>query len=101
MTAGIYQIVVTTTNSYVLVTVDRTQTVNIVAAGPQGPQGTGGLAATVAVGSTTTGAAGTNATVTNSGTSSSAILDFTIPRGATGAAGTSYGLGLYLSTLFV
>jgi hypothetical protein len=39
MTLGIYQIVVTTANSSVLVTVDRTQTVNIVTAGPQGPKG--------------------------------------------------------------
>ena len=39
MTVGIYQIVVTTTNSSVLVTVSSTQTVNIVTAGPQGPKG--------------------------------------------------------------
>jgi hypothetical protein len=39
MTQGIYQIVVTTANSSVLVTVSNTQTVNIVTAGPQGPKG--------------------------------------------------------------
>jgi hypothetical protein len=44
--------------------------------------GTPGTAATVTVGTTTTGAAGSNAAVTNSGTSSAAVLDFTIPRGA-------------------
>jgi hypothetical protein len=54
------------------------------AAGSQGPQGP---AATITVGSTTTGAAGTNASVVNSGTSSAAIFDFVIPRGADGAAG--------------
>ena len=46
-----------------------------------------GAAATVAVGSTTTGAPGTSAAVSNSGTSTDAVLDFTIPRGNTGAAG--------------
>ncbi len=58
--------------------------------GPQGPQGepgANGAAATVAVGSTTTGAPGTDATVTNSGSSSAAVLNFTIPRGNTGADG--------------
>lgn len=61
------------------------------ATGPQGPAGADGAdgadgqAATISVGSTTTGAAGTNASVVNSGTSSAAILDFVIPRGADGA----------------
>lgn len=61
--------------------------------GPQGPAGetgaTGapGAAATVAAGSTTTGLPGTSASVTNVGTSSAAIFNFTIPRGDAGAAG--------------
>lgn len=55
------------------------------ATGAQGPKGD--AAATINVGSTTTGAAGTNASVTNSGTSSAVVLNFTIPRGATGAQG--------------
>lgn len=54
------------------------------ATGPQGPQGP---AATITVGTTTTGNPGTNASVTNSGTSSAAVLNFTIPRGNTGATG--------------
>ena len=57
------------------------------ATGPQGPQGeTGpaGASATIAVGTVTTLPAGSNATVTNSGTSSSAVFDFGIPQGATG-----------------
>lgn len=58
-------------------------------AGPQGPQGPQGTAATIAVGTTTTGAAGTNASVVNTGTSSAAVFDFTIPRGDTGAAGAT------------
>lgn len=57
------------------------------APGSQGPAGTDGQAATVSVGSTTTGAAGTSASVNNSGTTSAAVLDFTIPKGDTGATG--------------
>ena len=59
--------------------------------GPQGPIGvTGpqGPAATIAVGSTTTGAPGSNAQVANSGSSGAAVFDFTLPRGAVGAAGS-------------
>ena len=50
---------------------------------------TGGSGSTVsvAVGKTTTGAAGTNASVTNSGTESALVLDFTIPQGAAGIQG--------------
>lgn len=58
--------------------------------GPQGIQGnpgTAGAAATVAVGTTTTGAPGSGAAVTNSGTASAAVLEFTVPRGAAGADG--------------
>jgi hypothetical protein len=44
-----------------------------------------GQAATVSIGTITTGSAGSNATVTNSGTTSAAVLDFTIPRGDAGA----------------
>ena len=55
--------------------------------GPTGATGPAGAAATIAVGTTSTGAEGTNAAVTNSGTSSAAVFDFTIPRGDTGATG--------------
>ena len=55
--------------------------------GPQGDQGPAGSAATITVGTVSTGAEGTNATVTNSGTTSAAVFDFTIPRGATGLQG--------------
>lgn len=54
--------------------------------GPTGPAGPPGPA-TITIGSTTTGLPGTNATVTNSGTSSNVVLDFSIPRGAAGATG--------------
>lgn len=55
--------------------------------------GTPGDSATVTVGTTTTGAAGSSASVTNSGTTSAAILNFTIPRGDTGAAGAAGATG--------
>lgn len=56
--------------------------------GSAGPTGPTGVAATVSVGTVATGAAGSMATVTNSGTASAAVLNFTIPRGDTGASGT-------------
>lgn len=58
--------------------------------GPQGQKGdpgaTGenGKAATIKIGTVTTGAAGSAAKVVNSGTSNAAILDFTIPQGLKG-----------------
>jgi len=55
--------------------------------GPQGEQGLPGDAATIAAGTTTTTAAGSNANVTNSGTSSAAVFDFDIPRGDQGIQG--------------
>ena len=59
------------------------------ATGPTGATGSPGTAATIAAGTTTTGAAGTSASVTNSGTSSAAVFNFTIPRGDTGATGAT------------
>ena len=50
-------------------------------------QGPPGAAATVTVGTVTTGEPGTDALVTNSGTENAAVLNFTIPRGETGTAG--------------
>ena len=63
---------------------------NVGPQGPQGPKGDPGdpgQAATVAVGSVSTLPAGSDATVSNSGTSSAAVLDFGIPRGETGPQG--------------
>jgi hypothetical protein len=57
------------------------------ATGNTGQTGPAGAAATVAAGTTTTGAAGTNATVTNAGTPQNRTLNFVIPRGATGLTG--------------
>ena len=52
-----------------------------------GATGATGSAATVAVGTTTTGAAATAASVTNSGTTSAAVFNFTVPQGVQGATG--------------
>jgi len=60
------------------------------AAGTNGTNGTNGLAATISVGTVTTGAAGSTAIITNAGTSSAAVLNFTIPRGADGTSGSSF-----------
>lgn len=57
------------------------------AQGPTGPQGNAGTAATIQIGTITTGDAGTNASVANSGNLIAAVLDFTIPRGVTGPQG--------------
>ncbi len=62
-------------------------------AGSTGVTGAAGTAATVAIGSVSTGAPGSTATVTNSGTSSAAVLNFSIPAGATGASGSGSGSG--------
>ena len=55
----------------------------------EGTDGQDGAASTIEVGEVTTGAAGTQASVTNSGTANAAVLDFTIPKGADGASGVT------------
>jgi hypothetical protein len=63
------------------------------AAGTNGTNGTNGIdgtSATVTVGTVTTAAAGSSASVINSGTTSAAVLNFTIPRGADGTGGSSF-----------
>lgn len=51
-------------------------------------RGPRGFAATVEVGTVTTGAAGSNASVTNSGDANDATFDFVIPKGDKGDTGT-------------
>ena len=51
------------------------------------PAGVDGAAATIGDPNITTGLAGTDASVTNSGTSSAAVFDFVIPRGDAGTNG--------------
>ncbi|MCE3247705.1 MAG: hypothetical protein K0R41_1530, partial [Geminicoccaceae bacterium] len=65
--------------------------VTFVRTGDKGETGSAGAAATVAVGTVTTGAAGSSADVDNVGSSSAAVLDFVIPRGAVGADGRPAG----------
>jgi hypothetical protein len=62
---------------------DGTQWINFGTAGSIGPP------ASIAVGTVTTSAAGGSAVVTNVGTSSAAIFDFTLPRGNTGPTGSA------------
>jgi hypothetical protein len=61
--------------------------------GDTGPAGASGSAGTVTIGSTTTGSTGGSASVTNSGTSSEAVLNFTIPKGNTGQQGGTGNTG--------
>ncbi|MCU1251545.1 MAG: Collagen triple helix repeat-containing protein [Edaphobacter sp.] len=57
--------------------------------GTTGTTGSPGTAATVSVGSVSTGAAGSAAAVSNAGTTSAAVLNFTIPQGLAGATGST------------
>lgn len=78
----------TTTAAVLNFTIPRGDTGLTGATGPAGGTGPAGTAATVTVGNTTTGTPGSNASVTNSGTTTAAILNFTIPQGAVGATGS-------------
>ena len=61
--------------------------------GAAGATGATGSAATVSLGTVSTLPAGSPATVTNSGTSLAAILNFGLPQGAAGAPGSGGGGG--------
>ena len=61
--------------------------------GSPGKDGDDGKAATIQIGTVTTGAAGSQATVTNTGTANAAVIDFTIPQGARGADGVGIPAG--------
>jgi collagen type VII alpha len=63
------------------------------ATGAQGIAGATGAAATIAVGTVTTGSAGSSVTVTNSGSSGAAVLNFIIPQGQTGTTGAAGSTG--------
>ena len=53
----------------------------------KGAKGDTGTAASIKIGSVVTGAAGSSASVTNSGTASNVVLDFVLPRGKDGKDG--------------
>ena len=59
------------------------------ATGSTGATGAAGAAATVAVGTTATG----TAAVTNAGTASAAVLNFTVPQGVAGPTGSTGSVG--------
>jgi collagen type VII alpha len=61
--------------------------------GPQGATGPTGSAATLTLGTVTTGTAGSPAAITNSGTTSAAVFNFTIPTGPTGPTGPQGATG--------
>ena len=63
------------------------------AKGDPGEDGAAGEAATITVGSTNTSAPGSNAAVVNDGDEQNAVLNFTIPRGATGPTGATGAQG--------
>jgi len=67
--------------------------------GTNGVDGADGEAATIVVGSTVTVAAGTEASVTNTGTASNAILDFAIPKGEPGEKGDKGDVGASTPTI--
>lgn len=60
----------------------------VVPQGTPGTPGAPGVSPALSIGSVTTGAAGTNAVVTMTGTTAFPVLNFTIPRGANGTSGT-------------
>lgn len=62
--------------------------------GETGPKGEKGNAATVTVGTVSTGIENSNVIITNSGTNTDAVLNFTIPRGNKGEKGDIGPIGL-------
>lgn len=69
------------------------------AAGSAGATGPQGPAPTLSIGTVTTGATGTDASVSLTGPSNDLKLNFTIPRGATGASGSGGSGGGAFTTL--
>ena len=65
----------------------------------KGAKGDPGQAATITVGTTTTLAPGSDATVSNSGTTSAAVFNFGIPKGADGVDGTDGDDGRGISSV--
>jgi hypothetical protein len=63
--------------------------------GAKGASGSAGSSATVSVGSVTTESAGSQATVTNAGSGSNAVLNFGIPQGVAGANASGTGATAY------
>ena len=66
---------------------------------PQGAQGNAGQPNSLAIGTVTTGAAGSNAAISISGTAPSQTLAFTIPQGTPGTNGTNGSNGAAGNTM--
>ena len=81
-------------NSEIIPTSDTAVWSVMTSKGDTGATGAIGSAGTVTIGTTSTGSAGGNASVSNSGTSSEAVLNFTLPKGASGTAGIQGSIGL-------
>lgn len=63
------------------------------ATGATGPAGADGITPTLSLGTVTTGAAGSSVVITITGTAPNYVINFTIPRGDTGAAGATGATG--------
>lgn len=72
----------------------QTQVITVSVPGIQGPAGDTGPANTLTIGTVTTGAAGSNASATITGTAPNQALNLTIPRGNTGSAGPANTLAI-------
>ena len=81
-------------NSEIIPTSDTAVWSVMTSKGDTGATGAIGSAGTVTIGTTSTGSAGGNASVSNSGTSSEAVLNFTVPKGVSGTAGIQGSIGL-------
>ena len=89
MAVGVENVVDNEDGTFSLLLTDGTTTDPIeLLPGTPGAPGADGAAATIAVGTVTTGAPGSEATVTNSGTASAAVFDIAIPAGQPGADGS-------------
>jgi len=102
---GIVSVVLTSSvgliDTYTITYTDNTTSTFTVTNGQDGTDGQDGAAATITVGNVSTGAAGTSASIVNTGTTSAAVLDFTIPKGDKGDTGSvgATGTGVTSVTL--
>ena len=74
----------------IFATVETEQNKINAAIAEMGPRGPKGEAATIELGTVTTGAAGTDVIITNSGNEHNAVFNFTIPRGDKGLPGDDF-----------
>ena len=80
-------------NSEIIPTSDTAVWSVMTSKGDIGATGADGSAGTLAVGTVTTGSAGGSVSVLNTGTSTAAVLNFTIPKGVAGNSGATGAIG--------